>query len=53
MTSINLEDNIDEFAILSAIMASKAGHSFVKDCVDYYKSIIFLQANKIFDVKKK
>jgi mannosyltransferase OCH1-like enzyme len=49
---INLEENIDGFAILSALMASRAGHPYVKDCLEFYRSINFLQADSTIDIKK-
>jgi mannosyltransferase OCH1-like enzyme len=48
----NLKDNIDGFAILSAIMASKPEHPFVLDCINFYKKIDFLNSDNAIDISK-
>jgi mannosyltransferase OCH1-like enzyme len=48
----NIDENIDGFAILSAVMASKAGHPFVKDCIDFYNKIDFLSSDNSIDISK-
>lgn len=38
----NIEDNIDGFALFSALMASKPKHPYLKDCLQVYNAISFL-----------
>lgn len=49
---LNLDENIDGFAILSAIMASKPKHPYVKDCIDFYNQIDFVKADGSIDYTK-
>jgi hypothetical protein len=48
----NLEENIDGFAVLSAIMGSEAKHPFVKDCIDVYEKINFINSDNSIDISK-
>ena len=48
----NLDDNIDGFAILSAVMASKPGHQFIRDCIAFYNNVNFLNESNTFDITK-
>ena len=48
----NMNENIDGFAILSAVMASKAEHPFVRDCMDYYNKINFINSDNSIDISK-
>lgn len=38
----NIEQDIDGFSIQAAIMASKSNHPFLKDCLEVYHNILFL-----------
>jgi mannosyltransferase OCH1-like enzyme len=48
----NLEENIDGFAVLSAIMGSEAKHPFLKDCIDVYEKINFINSDNSIDISK-
>lgn len=49
---LNLDENIDGFAILSAIMASRPRHPYVKDCIDFYNQINFINPDGSIDYSK-
>ncbi|WP_372753017.1 glycosyltransferase family 32 protein [Mariniflexile sp.] len=42
---IDKEQDIDGFSILSAIMAAKSKHPFIKDCLEVYHNMTFLNAD--------
>jgi mannosyltransferase OCH1-like enzyme len=48
----NIDENIDGFAILSAVMASKPEHPFVSDCIAFYNKIDFLSTDNSIDISK-
>lgn len=47
------DGRVDGISILSAIMGAKNGHPFIKDCLDQYEDINFLDKNgKMMDVNE-
>lgn len=48
----DLNENIDGFAVLSAVMAAKPNHKYIQDCIAYYNQVNFLNDDNSFDVSK-